>query len=138
MATLRFSDDFESGDFSAWTFASASAKLTVGGAPNPLMFGSFSAECQYLVGATVYFQHQINNYIILEDKAVNRAYSNVDFGVGIRVLKGDQTGFSFTEELTPKAMKLAAQTAANIADSSQHVEASPLKLHNHPDYYTRS
>jgi TldD protein len=83
----------------------------------------------------VYFQHQINNYIILEDKAVNRAYSNVDFGVGIRVLKGDQTGFSFTEELTPKAMKLAAKTAANIADSNQIAEIAPLKLHDHPNYY---
>ncbi len=83
----------------------------------------------------VYFQHKIANYIGLEDKAVNRAYSNVDFGVGIRVLKGDQTGFSFTEEITPQAMKLAAKTAANIADSSQKVSPAPLKLHEHPNYY---
>ena len=83
----------------------------------------------------VYFQHKIGNYIGLEDKAVNRAYSNVDFGVGIRVLKGDQTGFSFTEEITPQAMKLAAKTAANIADSSKKVDVVPLKLHNHPNYY---
>lgn len=83
----------------------------------------------------VFFQHKISNYIGLEDKEVNRAYSNVDFGVGIRVLKGDQTGFSFTEEITPKAMKLAAQTAANIANSSKIVSAAPLKLHKHPEYY---
>lgn len=83
----------------------------------------------------VYFQHKISNYIGLEDKAVNRAYSNVDFGVGIRVLKGDQTGFSFTEEITSQAMKLAAKTAANIADSSQKVSPAPLKLHEHPNYY---
>ena len=83
----------------------------------------------------VYFQHKISNYIGLEDKAVNRAYSNVDFGVGIRVLKGDQTGFSFTEEITPNAMKLAAKTAANIANSSKIISAIPLKLHNHPNYY---
>jgi len=83
----------------------------------------------------VYFQHKIENYIGLEDKAVNRAYSNVDFGVGIRVLKGDQTGFSFTEEITPQAMKLAAKTAANIADSSKKAEIAPLNLHTHPNYY---
>ncbi|KAA3612389.1 MAG: TldD/PmbA family protein [Calditrichaeota bacterium] len=83
----------------------------------------------------VYFQHKISNYIGLEDKSVNRAYSRVDFGVGIRVLKGDQTGFSFTEELTPKAMKLAAKTAANIASSNQKIKAAPLKLHDHPEYY---
>jgi TldD protein len=83
----------------------------------------------------VYFQHQITNYIILEDKSVNRAYSNVDFGVGIRVLKGDQTGFSFTEDLSSKAMQLAAKTAANIADSNKMTETAPLKLHEHPDFY---
>lgn len=85
--------------------------------------------------ADLYFEHSINNYIGLEDKEVNRAYSNVDFGVGIRVLKGDQTGYSFTEELTPKAMKLAAQTAANIANSGKSVEPAALKAHDHPNYY---
>ncbi len=66
----------------------------------------------------LFFQHTISSYIGLEDKVVNRAYTSVDFGVGLRVLKGDQTGFSFTEEITPKAMKLAAKTAANIASDS--------------------
>ena len=42
----------------------------------------------------IYFQHKISSSIGLEDKSVNQAYSNVDFGVGIRVLKGDQTGYS--------------------------------------------
>jgi TldD protein len=83
----------------------------------------------------VFFQHKIANYIGLEDKAVNRAYSNVDFGVGIRVLKGNQTGYSFTEEITPRAMKLAAKTAANIADSGATAKPIPLKLHDHPNYY---
>jgi TldD protein len=83
----------------------------------------------------LFFQHNINNYVGLEDKQVNRAYSNVDFGVGIRVIKGDQTGYSFTEEITPKAMKLAAQTAANIANSPKQVDPIALKLHHHPDYY---
>lgn len=83
----------------------------------------------------VFFQHKIANYIGLEDKAVNRAYSNVDFGVGIRVLKGDQTGYSFTEEITPRAMKQAARTAANIADSSSAVKPVALKLHEHLNFY---
>jgi len=83
----------------------------------------------------VYFQHVITNQIGLEDKAVNRAYSKVDYGVGIRVLKGDQTGYSFTEEITPTAMKLAAQTAANIASSGKTLHPVPLKLHKTPNYY---
>ena len=83
----------------------------------------------------VYFQHTISNHISLEDKLVNRAASNIDFGVGIRVLKGDQTGYSFTEEITPKAMKLAEQTAAKIANTPKSVNPVGLKLHDHPNYY---
>jgi TldD protein len=83
----------------------------------------------------LFFQHSIFNTIILEDKIVNRAFTNIDFGVGIRVLKGDQTGYSFTEEITPEAMKLAAATAATIADGSASVEPVSLTLHEHPNYY---
>jgi len=83
----------------------------------------------------VFFQHRISNWIGLEDKAVNRAYSDVDFGVGIRVVEEEQTGYSFTEEITPKAMKLAAKTAANIANQSKTAPPEELKLHNTPDYY---
>lgn len=83
----------------------------------------------------IFFQHTINNTIGLEDKQVNRAYSNIDFGVGIRVLKGDQTGYSFTEDISTKAMKLAAKTAANIASGSKRVDPIDLKLIKPKDYY---
>jgi TldD protein len=83
----------------------------------------------------VYFEHSITSYVVLEDNAVNRAYSDIDYGVGIRTLKGDQTGYSFTEEITPEAMKLAAGTAANIASSGRGIEPVHLKLHKTPNYY---
>ncbi|MFH1197939.1 MAG: metallopeptidase TldD-related protein [bacterium] len=83
----------------------------------------------------IYFEHKISNYIGLEDKEVNRAYSDVSFGVGIRVLKGDQTGYSFSEEITPTAMKLAAQTAANIANGSKNIGPIELKLKEIPNFY---
>lgn len=83
----------------------------------------------------VFFQHNMSNYIALEDNAVNQAYSNIDFGVGIRVLKGEQTGYSFTEEISLPAMKLAARTAANIADGSTIIKPVQMKLHKVPNYY---
>jgi len=83
----------------------------------------------------VYFQHMIGNYIGLEDKAVNRAYSDVSFGVGIRVLKGDQTGYSFSEEISLEAMKSAARTAANIANSSAKVAPVAFESPKLPNYY---
>ncbi|OQX08847.1 MAG: peptidase U62 [Desulfobacteraceae bacterium IS3] len=83
----------------------------------------------------LFFQHSISSHIGLEDKAVNRAHSHIDFGVGIRVLKDSQTGYSFTDEMTLKAMKAAAKTAANIADSGKNTAPVQLKLHKIPNYY---
>ncbi|WP_430813102.1 metallopeptidase TldD-related protein [Carboxylicivirga sp. RSCT41] len=83
----------------------------------------------------VFFQHSIGNYIGLEDNAVNRAYSDISFGVGIRVLKGDQTGYSFSEEVSLEAMKSAARTAANIANSSATVEPVAFESPKLPNYY---
>ncbi len=83
----------------------------------------------------VYFEHKVFNYIGVEDKAVNRAYTGVDFGAGIRVVKGDQTGYSFTEEITPKAMEQAAKTAANIADSAGQKAPVEFKPRETPRYY---
>ena len=36
----------------------------------------------------LYFQHRITNWIGLEDNLVSKAYSDVDYGVGIRVIEG--------------------------------------------------
>ena len=68
--------------------------------------------------ADLYFEHTTSNYSNLQDGSVNQASSNVGYGVGIRVLKGDQTGFAYTENITPDAMLNAANTAASIADGT--------------------
>jgi TldD protein len=65
--------------------------------------------------ADVFFQHRVMNYMVLQDGAVNRASANVALGVGVRVVKGDQTGYGFTEDLTGDAMRRAALTASSIA-----------------------
>lgn len=83
----------------------------------------------------IFFQHNINNFVGLEDDIVNRAYTNIDFGVGIRVIEGDQIGYSFTEEITPEAMKQAAKTAANIANQTGTAPPVALKFHSSPNYY---
>ncbi|HEV7765121.1 MAG TPA: metallopeptidase TldD-related protein [Thermoanaerobaculia bacterium] len=65
--------------------------------------------------ADVFFQHRVSNNLSLEDGIVNRATANVALGVGVRVLKGDQTGYGFTEDITPDGLRRAALTAAAIA-----------------------
>jgi TldD protein len=67
--------------------------------------------------ADLFFEHKISNTLALEDGEVNRAYSNVDYGMGVRVLKGDQTGFAYTETISLQDMLKVAKTAASIADN---------------------
>ena len=68
--------------------------------------------------ADLYFEHTISNYLTLEDGKVNRAYTDVALGVGIRTVKGDQVGYGFTQELEEAAMTAAASTAATIASGT--------------------
>jgi TldD protein len=77
--------------------------------------------------ADVFFQHRVSNDLVLEDGAVNRAGSSVSLGVGVRVVKGDQTGYGFTEDLSPAALKECAKTAATIADGPSR--PAPTRFH---------
>jgi TldD protein len=76
--------------------------------------------------ADLFFQHRIGTDLALEDGAVNRAYAGVELGVGVRTVKGDQTGYGYTEELTREAILAAARTAAAIADAS--ARPGPVEL----------
>ncbi|MDR1258973.1 MAG: TldD/PmbA family protein [Tannerellaceae bacterium] len=69
--------------------------------------------------ADLFFEHSYQNSVALQDGAVNRASSYIDFGMGVRVLSGDQTGYAYVESITPEEMIKAARTAARIADAGQ-------------------
>ena len=64
--------------------------------------------------ADLFFQHRVSSSLALEDGSVNRGSTSVELGVGVRVVKGDQTGYGFTEELTLASLRQAARTAAAI------------------------
>jgi len=85
--------------------------------------------------ADLFFEHTVNNTAVLQDNKVNRAYSDITYGVGIRVLKGEQTGFAYSENTSPDAMLRAAKTAANIADSTGSPGAASLSEFPPPSYY---
>jgi TldD protein len=77
--------------------------------------------------ADVFIQHRVGNNYTLEDGAVNRAFGSVELGAGVRVVKGDQTGYGYTEDLTLDGLKLAAKTAAAIAEGPS--KPAPVRFH---------
>lgn len=107
-------------------------------------FGINDALCKKVLGqalskggdfADLYFEHTISNSLGLEDKKVDRAFTSVNLGVGIRTVKGDQVGFGFTQELTEKSMMAAAAMAATIADGSATPVSGKFVIANKSDYY---
>ena len=45
----------------------------------------------------LYFEHTIYKDLLLKDGEVSSGSFHIDYGVGIRVLKGDKTGYSYSE-----------------------------------------
>ena len=86
--------------------------------------------------ADLFFEHSFFNSIGLQDGAVNRTSSNIDFGVGVRVLSGDQSGYAYVENVSLQEMLKAAQTASRIATVGRQKE--PVNLTELPvvnNYY---
>ncbi len=63
----------------------------------------------------LFFQENRYASLELEDRKVKKALSSVERGVGIRVIHGDRTGYSFTEDLSVHSLLICAQAASRIA-----------------------
>jgi TldD protein len=86
--------------------------------------------------ADLYFQHSRSNSLTLEDGIVSKANSNIQQGVGLRVVIGEQTGYAFTEDLTLPSMLAAARTASAIANGSRTVAPRAFNPKSTGDLYT--
>lgn len=91
---------------------------------NKLITVALSAGGDY---ADIYFEHTTANELALRDGEVNAAGSHIDYGVGIRVLSGDKTGYAFTEITNMEEMLRAASTASKIA-SGEIISKGPANV----------
>lgn len=63
----------------------------------------------------LYFEDSSYNELLLRDGEVTSGGHHLDFGAGIRVIKGDKTGYAYTEKLDRRSLLKAAGMAASIA-----------------------
>jgi len=75
--------------------------------------------------AELYFEHRQTSMLQYEDQIVRQTSGGVIQGVGIRVAVGDSVGYAYSEDFTYESMRHAANTAAQIAQSSQGI-ANPV------------
>lgn len=81
--------------------------------------------------ADLFFEYQASGGISFEEGITRSASRGVSVGLGVRVQKGDATGYAHVEDLSFEAMKRAAETAARIATgggSKEPVAIQPLDL----------
>jgi TldD protein len=65
--------------------------------------------------ADLFFEYRAAGSLVYDEGILKSASRGVSMGVGVRVLKGDATGYAYVEQLDWDAMKRAAETAAQIA-----------------------
>lgn len=64
----------------------------------------------------LYFENTVYGDLLLKDGQVTSGGMHTDFGVGIRVLSGEKTGYAYSENTGAEAMDSAAKAASLIAD----------------------
>ncbi len=66
----------------------------------------------------LFFKNTSYNDLLLRDGIVSSGGFHIDFGVGVRVLKGEKTGYAYSESTDSRSMAEAALAASKIADGS--------------------
>jgi len=85
--------------------------------------------------ADVYLQFQQSEAWALEDGIVKEANFHIHRGIGIRAIRGEKTGFAYSDVITPEALKQAATTACGIADGKQNISLGDKPLHQFTPLY---
>ena len=83
----------------------------------------------------LFFQHSIAESWILDEGIVKDGSYNISHGVGARCVSGDQTGFSYSDDLNLKAIKAAVDFAKGITSKKSNKRPKILKSLNYPSKY---
>src|SRR5688572_33173377 len=67
--------------------------------------------------ADLFFEYRAGGGLTFEEGITRSASRGVALGVGVRVRRGDATGYAHVEDLAWESMQRAAETAARIASS---------------------
>jgi TldD protein len=76
--------------------------------------------------ADLFFEFRRNASLLLEEQSIKRATGGVVQGLGVRVVRGEATGYAYTEDFDRESMRRAARTAARIADGQPSSTSQPV------------
>src|SRR5688572_4328286 len=85
--------------------------------------------------ADLYFEYRVGADVVLEDEKIKTLGRGITMGLGVRVLRGEATGYAYSEDLSFERMAQAARTAGQIAaggGAPAPIGVQPVVL---PDFY---
>jgi TldD protein len=85
--------------------------------------------------ADLFFEYRASGSLAYEEGILKSANRGVTMGLGVRVQKGDATGYAYTESLEPEAMKQAARTAGQVASGQAAPPQQIIPKYSTPKRY---
>jgi TldD protein len=86
--------------------------------------------------ADLFFEYRAAGGLVFDEGILKSASRGVSMGLGVRVQKGDATGYAYVEQLDWDAMAGAAKTAAQIATGGGSPRPVAAKVVPLPERYT--
>ncbi|MGB5265703.1 MAG: DNA gyrase modulator, partial [Polyangiales bacterium] len=85
--------------------------------------------------ADLFFEYVVSGSYVYDEQILKSARRAVSMGLGVRVMKGDATGYAYCEDFSFDAMKQAAETAAQIAAGGRPVAPRGVSMRDLPSRY---
>lgn len=85
--------------------------------------------------ADLFFEYRLSHGIRMEEDIIKNTEENISLGVGIRVVREDQTGYGYTNRLDRENMEKTARTAAAIASGGKTGVADLSVMDPRNNYY---
>ena len=82
--------------------------------------------------ADLYFEFRVSADYALEEEQIRTLGRGITLGLGVRVVKGDATGYAYCEDLAWEKMAHAAKTAGQIAAGGGHAPVNVAALTSVP------
>ncbi|CAN5683103.1 metalloprotease TldD [soil metagenome] len=116
-------------------FAAGGANAIDAALANKLLGLALDAGGDY---ADIYFEFRVSADYALEEEQIRTLGRGITLGLGVRVTKGDATGYAYCEDLSWDKMAHAAKTAGQIAVGGGHppVNIASLTSIPTPSFYS--
>lgn len=85
--------------------------------------------------AEIFCEFSRLNSLVMEEGILKTAQASIDKGVGIRVVKGERSGYAYTERFDEAAFLNIASTASAIADGQGSAISAAFEEAKHGNYY---